>query len=125
MDKDSGLKNEVENWVEFRDATVEIKEIMFGPGEWVDEPDRVEFGYKGVWCQIGRSQSGALCGYIFISQDHPWAIENECEIPCDVHGGCTYSQTYGAIWKVGFDCAHSGDLIPLVEKVVSEKGRRK
>lgn len=32
-----------------------------------------------------------------------------------VHGGVTYSASNGEKWRFGFDCAHSGDLVPSIK----------
>lgn len=88
---------------------------------WENEPNIKEFEYKGFPCLIVRNESmGFLCGYIGISKDHPWYGEDYKDIPVNVHGDLTFSKKGGEndkwpnpeLWWIGFDCGHSGDLIP-------------
>ena len=61
-------------------------------------------------------------GYVGIPEGHPWHGMPYSSIPVRCHGGLTYSklqnenvrhspETAGH-WWVGFDCGHSGDLVP-------------
>lgn len=55
---------------------------------------------------------GHLCGYICL-ENHPCDFETRDEIPVDCWGGITYAEKEkdGKYW-IGFDCAHSGDIVP-------------
>jgi len=102
----------------------EFKLKHFGYGDWLDEPDYVEFDYKGIRCLILRICArepyakeeayfgGHLCGYIFLPKDHPLygkdMMEMDLECPC----GVTCAEKSEEGYMVGFDCAHSGDLVP-------------
>jgi hypothetical protein len=71
---------------------------------------------------------GHLCGYVRIPKKHPLHGLSYDEVynlgyEIEVHGGLTYSaSTIGEAtgmqyllsrqWYFGFDCAHSGDIIP-------------
>jgi hypothetical protein len=107
--------------------TRENKQKWFGDGEWVDEPDYVEFTYNGYLCKVyrvckeemsGRMFGGYLCGYVCIPNGHPLhgkdltSIDGE-DHDLDVHGGVTYSgdHLYDQ-YMIGFDCAHSYDIVP-------------
>lgn len=89
-------------------------------GEWHDEPDKIQWPdpATGLPCLIVRGPSGALCGYVGVSDTHPWhgkeysAEIGECNENCDtdyhghridsnirVHGGLTFSSA----------CASDGD----------------
>lgn len=101
---------------------------------WENEPDRVEFKYKGFDCLIRRaapkSQNpkdwlGNLCGYVAVTPDHPYYGKDYSEIDLHAHGGLTYSNACRGdichktdiedkVWWFGFDCAHGGDLIPSI-----------
>lgn len=102
----------------------EDKLELYGEGEWIDEPDHVEFEHLGYKCEIKRNSIGALCGYIFVTKGHPWHGygwkdhgDENCRVDIDVHGGTTYHEAdEGNTWKIGFDCAHCGDFMPGLEK---------
>jgi len=112
----------------------------WGEGPWQDEPD------KAVWvdeatnldCMIHRNGVGALCGYVGVGPDHPAYGKHYDDVDVDVHGGLTYANTcretatedHGIchvpepgrehdIWWLGFDCSHSGDLCPEMERRMS------
>jgi hypothetical protein len=87
-------------------------------GEWDDEPDKMQWpdAATGLPCLIVRGPSGALCGYVGVSDSHPWFRKNysdaigECNENCedgyhyghridgaiDVHGGLTFSSMCAA-----------------------------
>lgn len=91
---------------------------------WLNEPNRVEFKYKGFDCLIVRNNSGALCGYAAMKPGHPWYEKHYNSLQdVEVHGGVTYTDHCQGIichktdkednvWWIGFDCAHAYDLIP-------------
>ena len=93
-------------------------------GPWDDEPDKEQFYHNGVPCLIVRNPMGALCGYAGVYPGHPWFEVNYNELLADAHGGLTYSEHCAGnichvpkpgepkVWWLGFDCAHSGDLVP-------------
>ena len=82
---------------------------------WEHEPDHVEWTQHGFACEIKRSPTtGALCGYVYLPEGHPWhgGYEGLDEL-VDVHGGITYGAPQdGGAWCVGFDCSHAGDRSP-------------
>lgn len=110
----------------------EDKIKYFGEGEWVDEKDFLFFEHNGVNCCIVRivmkNESeivfgGYLCGYCELPKNHPWLrkIDTYFDISTQVHGGITYfegNEEKGCV--VGFDCSHSGDLVPFLELVMNK-----
>lgn len=65
---------------------------------------------------------GILCGYIGVSDKHPWALSKDLRDEIEVHGGVTYCEPYlctlkgqvglrDTIW-IGFDCGHCTDIVP-------------
>jgi hypothetical protein len=112
--------------------TSEEKLKWWGAGEWVEELDEVDFEYKGVNCQIRRTClydgfsgdghpwvfGGSLCGYIEVPEGHPWRQISYDQIEVSVHGDLTFGaeSDQGKYW-IGFDCAHSTDLIPSLEQI--------
>lgn len=96
----------------------------WGYGEWVEEPDVVKFECEGILCEIIRVAKhdgfhedktphifgGYLCGYISIPKDH--LFFNKEEIELDVHCGITFDKQNDENRLIGFDCAHSMDLVP-------------
>jgi hypothetical protein len=105
--------------------TSEQKLEWFGDGPWVNEPDEVLFEYAGYKCKIVRvcteeqlSQKqhmfgGYLCGYVCIPQQHPYFKNDISDMDVRCHGGITFKKPF--MW-IGFDCAHSGDYVPSIEK---------
>ncbi len=117
---------------EEHEHTSDEKLAWWGYGEWVEEPDIVEFTYKGYRCLIRRVASpepskifhmfgGHLCGYVNIPESSSLSKKGWGDIDLDCHCGITYNDfrdfsSYGLMghW-VGFDCAHSGDFVPSAE----------
>lgn len=63
--------------------------------------------HKGIPYKLRRNHEGAWCGYIFVDDD--------LDIDTDeiyVHGGVTFDECNDGIRKIGFDCAHVGDVVP-------------
>jgi hypothetical protein len=123
----------MKNYKELIHYDRKFKLTFLGYGEWMDEPDEVNFEYKGFLCQIRRQIAkesvifgeayfgGYLTGYVYIPQTHPLYKKSCSEINC--WGGITFSdqnQWQPEYWKIGFDCAHSQDLIPTSLKRESE-----
>lgn len=114
--------------------TPEIKEKAWGSGPWVDEPDYLEFDYLGYICRIKRMSviegyvprlfGGHLCGYVALNKDHPYfgLSYNDMDIYC--HGGLTYREKENddKFW-IGFDCAHSSDVVPSMTQLKYEMRR--
>ena len=83
--------------------------------EWDLEEDFYELKLNGFDCEIKRHPSlKTLNGYVYLEEYHPYFGMEYLEIEDDiyVHGGLTYSNVSDGRWKIGFDCAHSGDLMP-------------
>ena len=113
------------------------KDPKWGPGPWNNEPDKAQWRDEdtGLACLIVRNRMGGLCGYVGVSEGHPLFDVDYSSLddysagsPHDVHGGLTFAgrcQTGpeekticrvapddGLVWWFGFDCGHSGDLLP-------------
>lgn len=110
---------------------IEDKEKWWGHGEWVSEPDHVEFVYKDHLCKIIRIHfleghnrdhmfGGYLCGYVQVSNELN-LVEKGCDLDFDVHEGITYNEKGDddRNW-IGFDCAHSLDYMPCRKNIYSE-----
>jgi hypothetical protein len=89
----------------------------FGYGEWIEEPDHVTFEHLGYDCEICRSRTGVLCGYIVLPEGHPWIDQDYREIATNVHGGLTFAQHRRNGYTVGFECCHYKDKVPGLQKV--------
>lgn len=95
--------------------------------KWENEPDRLEFMHCGIACIVIRHPSmGHLCGYVKVDRDHPvygFNYERMSEY-FNVHGGLTYSGHLESEdhWYFGFDCGHSGDLVPSMVKMYFQLG---
>jgi hypothetical protein len=106
------------------------------PGPWIDEADKAQWidPETNLDCLIVRSRSGALCGYVGISCEHPFYEKHYDKIPeiNEPHGGLTYAdfcqeemdpskgichipenERPVKVWWFGFDCAHFSDYIPV------------
>ena len=95
-------------------------------GSWVDDE-------TGLVCLIRRNYSGVWCGYVIVPPGHPIFARSPasdddvyhddlttgCPVWLDVHGGVTFDgrlecKAAGVRGHaVGFDCAHSRDVVPL------------
>lgn len=103
-----------------------VDKSKWGDGEWMKEPDRLDWEHEGMTCMALRHPlSGHWCGYVGVPPSHPWHGKdyNDCNV--EVHGGLTYGAACKGnvchtpkpgepahLWWLGFDCAHSGDLSP-------------
>jgi hypothetical protein len=91
------------------------------PGPWDNEPDKLEFEFDGVPCRITRNDSfGNLCGYAALTEYHPYFKCGYNNIHYNVHGGltfCGFQHSENSLWWIGFDCAHSDDVIPSFDKI--------
>src|SRR5271156_5526990 len=106
--------------------TKELKLKFCGEGEWVEEPDLIVFEYMGYESKVKRILviepdteqeawfGGFLCGYIKISENHPYFGIDYDEMDLDAHCGLTFGEINDGHW-IGFDCAHAGDYIPTME----------
>lgn len=121
-------------------ATQDRKILRYGSGPWTDEQDFMFWvdSYTNLPCMVIRHPSlGHLCGYVGIEKTNSLFGKHYDEISrlinYDAHGGLTfggdfrfnrtvnimisdmpdkYREIVKAFWWVGFDCAHSGDLVP-------------
>lgn len=104
----------------------------FPDGPWTNEPDKMQWEDEvtGYPCLIVRNGMGALCGYVGVGPEHPayQVLYTELDLDMDIHGGLTFSAhctegdpEHGIChvtdnpdprWWLGFDCAHSSDLVP-------------
>lgn len=107
-----------------------------GSGPWDGEPDRVEFQHVGMPCLMLRHPDiFSWCGYVGVYMGHPlYEIDSSSAELVNknliVHGGLTYSghgkatlcsaalreSSEEPLWFFGFDCAHMGDAMPVLDK---------
>lgn len=108
---------------QFRSESEKLE--LFGAGEWIGEPDRVEMEYQGVRCRIFRDSLGVLLGFALVEKDHPFYEKDYEDIDIDIHGGLTSAGRDGAgdFWII-FDCGHVRDFVPLVYKIAPSFMRR-
>ncbi len=106
----------------------------WGYGPWDGEPDRVQWVRNGFPCLALRMPQGGWCGYVAVLKHHPWFGASYEELPDygpNVHGGLTFSEWSvsdwhpipAKLWWFGFDCGHSGDLIPLYQAIRGVHGQ--
>lgn len=114
-----------------------IDKSKWARGPWDTEPDKAQWPdlETGLPCLIVRNDFGALCGYVGVSEDHPFYMVNYDDRDRDldsieVHGGLTFSdfcadreKEHGVchipdagepdnVWWIGFDCNHYLDHAP-------------
>lgn len=71
-------------------------------------------------CKIFRNKHMKnLCGYVILTSDNKFYNVDYNDIPVNVHGGLTFSNFYDGEYMIGFDCAHSGDLLPGLSSLVN------
>lgn len=115
-------------------------------GEWHTEPDKVQWVDQetDLDCLAVRSRTGAWCGYVGVTKDHPYFSKPYQEIDdhIDVHGGLTFSNScdeeapegYGVchipepgrpgdVWWFGFDTNHCFDLAPRMWRLAAPEYR--
>lgn len=119
-----------------------IDKSSWGPGDWQDEPDKVQYKdhATGLPCLIVRNGAGALCGYVGVTSGHPWFQKGYDDVDASVHGGLTFAgpcqQHEGAeengichlveegeddnVWWLGFDCAHCNDHMPAYGDILQK-----
>lgn len=84
-------------------------------GPWNDEPSHLVWTDKqtGYECEVVRvPELGHLCGYVVLPPGHTVVSEDQIGDSDQPHGGVTFFRKVDGSWKVGFDCAHYGDLVP-------------
>lgn len=105
----------------------------FGHGPWIDEPDLYIFEYQDIKCEIKRIIAtevsgdvfgGYLCGYCHFPDNY--LVKGLRNLDIDVHGGITFFEKCDEnnVTIIGFDCAHSGDLVPSSE-IIKERYKLK
>jgi hypothetical protein len=86
------------------------------PGPWQDEPDAERWTDEetGLPCLILRNELGSLCGYVGLSEGHPWHGKSCWDIETGIARDLTFSESCNhGVWWVGFHCAYTFDLSPL------------
>lgn len=107
----------------------------WGPGPWQNEPDRLEWRYKGFPLLMARNieVTGSWCGYVGIPPKHPFYKKNYNDINgVTPHGGLTYSDKCQGhicnvpqagesdqVWWLGFDCSHFMDVSPKMNATMN------
>lgn len=74
-------------------------------GAWEDEPDKVVWVDEatGLDCMARRGPVGAWCGYVGVTEVHPWHGQEDTWEDRDT----------GPVWWFGFDTAHAYDAWPM------------
>lgn len=116
-------------WV-FRDKRT------FGPGPWVDEPDKTQWQDAATGLRsmaLRNPRLGTWCGYVGVERGHAFYGMKDVAVidALQVHGGITFAcrRRPGEpnvnpllepgepddIWWFGFACAHGCDLMPAFQ----------
>jgi len=86
--------------------------------QWLNEPNKVEFGHMGLKCLILRDKFLFLGGYVGLPEGHPFYGKHFKDIPIRVHQGLTFTgqgdgdRREKGLWWVGFYCDRPGDFVP-------------
>lgn len=86
---------------------------------WENEPDFEEWVDKktNYRCRVERNKSMLhLCGYVAVpigNKLRDMDYNRAMEVGVHPHGGLTFSGVMNRRKWFGFDCAHTGDLVPL------------
>lgn len=107
-------------------TTIDRAVLKWPSGPWDNEPDKAEWTdpTTGLFCRAIRHPiSGHWCGYVGVTEGHPWYEKPYQDIDVSVHGGLTFSDRHDSdqIWWLGFDCHHAYDLSPLDETFMYPK----
>jgi hypothetical protein len=121
------------NTITFDRTSNWIDKSLWGNGEWQSEPDKAQWvdSATGLDCLLVRNSNiGNLCGYVGVTEKHPYFGKGYNDVDADVHGGLTFANAcsenaegHGVchvplpgrsdhVWWLGFDCAHCYDLSP-------------
>lgn len=98
--------------------TLKIK-LLIDDRPWENEPDFEEWVHKGTGyrCRVVRNESTlSLCGYVAVpigNKLRGMSYQDAEEVGVHAHGGLTFGDKMDGHKWFGFDCAHSGDLIPM------------
>lgn len=88
--------------------------------KWEQEPNFKQGEHLGLnWHILRSSTMGHLCGYVEVPKENKiYGIEDYSGFDFDVHGGITYAEFTEDKTKfvIGFDCAHLGDIAPMLVK---------
>lgn len=114
-----------------------VDKTDWGPGPWLEEPDRVEFRHAGLPCLLNRNDLGTWCGYAAVPPGHPLHGHRYEDAEVDVHGGLTYAGPCQGhichvaepgepddVWWFGFDCGHCWDITPALDAYLQARGIR-
>jgi hypothetical protein len=85
-----------------------------------EEGDFYSWNYKGFDCYIQRNSFKCWCGYVKIPKELPinFDFDSGEYFPVDCHGGVTFQSSEDDFHVIGFDCAHSGDLVPIWNSII-------
>lgn len=82
------------------------------------------FRAYGLDCRLKRIDLGHLCGYVDVPKEfnvYQWTFE-EVEREFHPHGGVTFDRLLDVdgkrVRRIGFDCAHAGDLVPRMRELL-------
>ena len=101
--------------LEVQMTKVVATEGLTGPGTYMGTPF-FEGEMSGLTVRVVQGFE-AVNGYVKLPEGHPWLeIEEDWDIPSNVHGGITFRDNEG--W-IGFDTNHGWDVWPdLLERPV-------
>jgi len=124
--------------------TIDRKAVQWPSGPWDSEPDKVQWPDEetSLPClAVRHPHSGHWCGYVGVTEGHPFFGKGYNDVDVNVHGGLTFARACNPketeaegichlpgegepdhVWWFGFDCAHSGDRGPRDEYFSQTKG---
>jgi hypothetical protein len=121
---------------------ITMDKTSWAPGPWLSEPDKEQWADEatGLPCLIKRGRFGSLCGYVGVSEGHPWFGEDPSGIEAEAHGGLNYGNFCqegpvehtichvpapgepDRVYWLGFDCGHAWDISPAMDALLAGAG---
>lgn len=72
---------------------------------------------ENTWLSRSWMEFGWGNGYVHIPEGHPWFGKDYNDIEgVEINGGLTYSEMQEGMWVIGFDTAHSWDMLSVWPK---------
>lgn len=114
------------------------------PGPWMDEPDKAQWTdlVTGLPCLAVRGPMGAWCGYVGVTEGHPYFAVPPSEVDAYAHGSLNFGDFChdgpeshaichvpgpgepDRVWWLGFDCMHAFDIAPAFLRLHEEIAQR-
>lgn len=75
----------------------------------------LKMAHQHYYVYVWQHEFGHYCGYVEVPKEsrlYGLHYDDDILSSISVHGGITYSDSFGDNWMYGFDCNHFGDFSP-------------